>query len=560
MLDPGTQSREVLGGDGPAAGEIDGARGVSCPFAPICRDWRYEARYRESMHRLSMEREALLKEERAELRRKNRELLLEVEDLKAKVALQNKLLFVASTEKEAASVEDSAPFSGVGSRRRRGQQPGAKGHGRRPAGHLPVVIQDHDLREDEKRCERCGLTFDPFPADEQSEQIEVEVRAYRRVHRRKMYRRACKCPDTPGIVTAPLPPALIPKGRFGVSIWTSILIDKFHFVRPTYRLVRDFASHDLFLSQGTITDGLRRLGHLFEPIYLSLREKCLTEDHWHADETGWLVFEKTSDGKKGRRRYLWIFKSPSAAVYVLDRSRSADVPRAFFAGRADGIISADRYSAYKSLMKDGAVLIAFCWAHVRRDFLRVRDGYPKYAKWAQAWVDRISKVYMLNDRRLASGLDQSAFSIANETLRLYLREMETTLEAELAAAPRQRKEKVLKSLRKHWDGLTLFFGFPEIPLDNNEAERLLRTPVVGRKNYYGSGTEWSGHLAAMMFSIFQTLTIWGIEPRRWLTFYLDECARRRGRPSEDVGPYLPWTLSEEDRDRLSVRRWAVDTT
>ena len=559
MLDTRTQLREESGAVGPAAREVEGSRGAACPFAPICRDWRSEARYREAMHRRSMEREALLKKERAELRRRNRELLLEIEDLKAKLALQNKLLFAASTEKETASVEHSAPFP-RGSGRRRGQQLGAKGHGRRSAGHLPEVIEDHDLAEDEKRCARCGKAFEPFPGDEQSEQIEIEVRAYRRVHRRKRYRRTCKCPDTPGILTAPLPPAVIPKGRFGVSIWTSILIDKFHFVRPTYRLVRDFASHDLFISQGTITGGLRRLGPLFEPVYLQLREKCLTEDHWHADETGWLVFEKTSDGKKGRHRYLWIFRSPSAAVYVLDRSRSAEVPRAFFADRADGIISADRYSAYKSLMKDGAVLIAFCWAHVRRDFLRVRDGYPKYAKWAQSWVDRIKKIYELNSRRLAPALDRGAFEAANETLRLYLEELETTLKRELEAGPRRRKRKVLKSLGKHWDGLTLFFGFPEIPLDNNEAERLLRTPVVGRKNYYGSGTEWSGRLAAMMFSIFQTLTIWGIEPRRWLTFYLDECARRRGRPLEDVAPYLPWSLSEEDRRRLAVRRWATDTT
>jgi len=507
-----------------------------------------------------MEREALLKKERAELRKKNRELLLEIEDLNAKLALQNKLLFAASTEKGASSGVDPAVAPKAKSRRRRGHQPGARGHGRRPTGHLPKVTEDHDLPEEAKRCGRCGMPFAPFPTDEESEQIEIEVRAYRRVHRRKKYRCTCGCPGTPGIVTAPLPPAVIPKGRFGVSIWTSILIDKFHLLRPTYRLVKDFASHDLFVSQGTITDGLRRLGPLFEPVYLRLREKCLTEDHWHADETGRLVFEKTLDGRKGRRRYLWVFRSPSAAVYVLDRSRGAEVPRAFFAGRAAGIISADRYSAYKSLMKDGLVLVAFCWAHVRRDFLRVRDGYPKHASWAQAWVDRISMLYKLNRRRLAAASEEEAFADANEALRLYLMEMETIREQELLADPRQGRKKVLESLSRHWDGLTLFFGFPEIPLDNNEAERLLRSPVVGRKNYYGSGTEWSGRFASMMFSIFQTLTIWDLEPRRWLTLYLDECARRRGRPPTDVDPYLPWNLSEEDGQRLSVKRWTVDTT
>ena len=46
--------------------------------------------------------------------------------------------------------------------------------------------------------------------------------------------------------------------------------------------------------------------------------------------------------------------------------------------------------------------------------------------------------------------------------------------------------KVLRSLRNHWEGLTLFVADPDLPMDNNQAERALRGPV-GRKNYYGSG-------------------------------------------------------------------------
>ena len=47
-------------------------------------------------------------------------------------------------------------------------------------------------------------------------------------------------------------------------------------------------------------------------------------------------------------------------------------------------------------------------------------------------------------------------------------------------------------------------------MDNNTAERMLRNPVVGRKNYYGSGSVWSAHLAARMFSVLQTILLWGL--------------------------------------------------
>ena len=48
-------------------------------------------------------------------------------------------------------------------------------------------------------------------------------------------------------------------------------------------------------------------------------------------------------------------------------------------------------------------------------------------------------------------------------------------------------DKTLESLQAHWQGLTVFVDHPDVPMDNNTAERVQRGPVVGRKNYYGSG-------------------------------------------------------------------------
>ena len=114
-------------------------------------------------------------------------------------------------------------------------------------------------------------------------------------------------------------------------------------------------------------------------------------------------------------------------------------------------------------------------------------------------------------------------------------------------------QKVLESLKNHWEGLTVFIDHPWIPMDNNEAERILRNSVVGRKNYYGSGSIWSGHFSAMMFSIFQTLVLWNINPRLWLVEYFTECARRGGKPPPDVSRYLPWSMPKRRKKRLSFQ-------
>jgi hypothetical protein len=115
------------------------------------------------------------------------------------------------------------------------------------------------------------------------------------------------------------------------------------------------------------------------------------------------------------------------------------------------------------------------------------------------------------------------------------------------------RSKVLKSLKTHWEGLTVFVDHAEVPMDNNTAERDQRGPVVGRKNYYGSGAEWSGRLAAMLFSLFQTLSLAELNPHLWLTAYLNECAAAGGQAPADAAGFLPWNLTDDQK-----RDWSSD--
>jgi hypothetical protein len=82
-------------------------------------------------------------------------------------------------------------------------------------------------------------------------------------------------------------------------------------------------------------------------------------------------------------------------------------------------------------------------------------------------------------------------------------------------------------------------------MDNNGSERILRNPVVGRKNYYGSGAIWSARFTAVMFSIFETLELWKINQLQWLSDYFRACALAGGKPPEDIGAHLPWNIIEQ---------------
>jgi transposase len=207
----------------------------------------------------------------------------------------------------------------------------------------------------------------------------------------------------------------------------------------------------------------------------------------------------------------------------------------------------DRYKAYHKMARIIGILLAFCWAHVRRDFLKCERSYPQLSAFAQAWVQRIGLLYHLNSQRLQVLTDAPAFAKVQAEITQHLEAMVAARDANLADKTLHAEaRKVLESLANHWAGLIVFVDHPEVPLDNNSAERTLRNAVCGYKNYFGSVTKWAGEFAAMMFTVFMTLVdCWQINPRLWMQAYLQACADNGGQPPKDLTPFLPWAMSPE---------------
>jgi transposase len=312
---------------------------------------------------------------------------------------------------------------------------------------------------------------------------------------------------------------------------------------------------DLGLAAGTITDGLQRLEVLTRPIYQAIKERNPHGDLHQGDETRWRVFV-ILEGKQGYGWWLWVVLGPDTVVYLLAATRSHTVPESHFRADSRGVLVVDRYSAYKAMswIHRRMLILAFCWSHVRRDFIRVGKGWPQLKTWALEWLGRIRVLYQLNDRRLAVEQGSPAFLEADEGLRQALAEMAKQMETKLARADLATPcRKTLESLREHWEGLTRFADDPRIPMDNNASERRERGPAVARKNFYGSGSKWGGQLATAAFSIFATLSMWKLNPRKWLTWYFEQCAADGGKVPADIQAFLPWNIGEEKKKELTDR-------
>ena len=536
---------------------------------------RHRASYWEAQH-------ARAKSKIEELERE-----IALKDAKIK-DLQNRL-FGKKSEKARALKSEKSANANPPSRRPRGQQPGSKGHGRTQRCDLPVVYDELDLPEDEKRCPQCGLPRLRHPAlDERSDVIEVEVSAHIRRYIRPAYTRhpSCACEATPAVITASPPPRLVPRSHYGVSFWVEVILGKYRYGQPTNRHLQDLSDQGFPVSPGTVAGGLHALASLFEPVLEALYCKQMSEQLFHNDETRWEVFVEI-EGKVGTRWYLWMTRSQSVIFYCIDPSRSAAVPGAHFAGLQHDkvIIVCDRYSAYKKLARLAVnILLAFCWAHVRRDFLGAARAFPELEPWALAWIERIGTLYHLNKQRLQQWEPERPLAEQSEAFNQYHEALKQALQrlhdeatrmvalntaevkscdlvdreglpsdsgAGISTGAQTKRKKVLQSLLDHWPGLTLFVAHPEVPMDNNQGENAIRNPVTGRKNYYGSGSIWSAQLAATLFSILQTLGLWGLNPRHWLMRYLQACADNGGKAPHNIEPFLPWLMDDARRAELT---------
>jgi len=489
---------------------------------------RTDVAYWKKQHDRAREREEALKQELA--------------DKKARIKYLEKRLFGRQSEQSNA---DEHSKEGAQQRRGRGGQRGSRGPGRRDHGQLEVREETYDLREEQKYCPNCGLPRKRLPAPDESQRYEIEVKAHKRIIRKWKYVASCKCQQSAGVLTAEGPPNLIPQSRYGLSVWAHILLHKYRFQIPVARILKAMSLQGLAVPAGTVGDGLKRLAPLFEPLYAALEQRSRQEPWWQADETRWSVFQ-TTKSKSTYRWYLWIFISEHSVVHIIDPSRSARVIEEHLGTVVQGILLVDRYSAYKCFVKKHqGIQLAFCWSHARRDFIEAGKAYAQIHEWALEWEQRINELFHLNRLRVRHAVGSEEFSPQDTVVREALRQMRRQAEKELKEQRvHHRKQRVLKSLLEHWQGLTVFVDHPEIPMDNNGSERGLRNPVVGRKNYYGSGAIWSARFTAVMFSIFETLELYKINQQQWLVEYLQGCARAGGlQPPTDIEPHLPWNIA-----------------
>jgi transposase len=532
----------------------------------------------------------------AELREQNARLLerdavrdAELEELRADFAVLQRMLFGRSSEKSPPGPpadgggDDDDDDGGQGRERGSGtgkkRGPGARA-GRRDYSHLPRLEVFWDFPGGGYCCPECGEPFTPLGDHWSGEQLDWQVTIRVAAHCRRRYQRACDC-RVPATVTAPGPPKAIGKGLVTNAFIAMLLTERYVAGRSLNSLVTGLSRQGAEISPATLAGTCAQAGTLLVPLADAIAERSRGSWHLHADETTWRVFAPR-DGGGPAKWWLWVFAGPDTCCFVMDPSRSGavlarhagiDEETGQLTDDADGgprrlVLSTDFYTVYESAGKkaDGLVNL-YCWAHIRRHFVRAGDANPAQLRyWTQAWLDRIRDLYHAHDELMAAWQENTAPAPQSKAAAAARLERagrawdgaltvidETRKKQAQAPGLQEPAKKALATLDREWDGLAAHRSYPMVSLDNNTAERAIRGPVVTRKNARGSHNGDTARNAAVIWTVTATARMAGLNELAYLTACLDACGRNGGKPLS--GPalerFLPWNASPED-----LRTWA----
>lgn len=408
-----------------------------------------------------------------------------------------------------------------------------------------VVI--HDIAEADKVCDCCQGQMHVMGKDvtEKLEFVPATTKVIEH-HRLKYACRACEKNDTKTpIKQAPPVPSILPKSYATPSLIAQIIVSKYQYGLPLYRLETMLGQLGIHLSRQTMSDWLLKISALFKPI---------TVEHWHdillkqgyirADETTMIVV-----GDDNVKSYMWVYNSgadspqgnisgddtPNIVLYDYQPTRGGKCAVNFLRGY-QGYLSVDGYAGYQHTQ---AQLVA-CLAHIRRKFMDAKKVQGKSAKVGKAdWaLNHIQKLYRIEKQIKDKTVDER-YRIRQAQSVPLLTQFKTWLDkSSETILPESLLGKAINYAINQWDKFIRYVEDGRIDIDNNRSERAIKPFVIGRKAWLASRTANGANASAILYSIIETAKACGLKPYDYLMHVMQKMMDGDPNPEE----LLPWKV------------------
>lgn len=414
------------------------------------------------------------------------QLQQEVERLKAKLQLDSQTSskppstdLLKKPEKPVAAEDKTAQ-----KRRKPGGQPGHPGSTRKGFGR----VDRYELLKPQQ-CQQCGSNeFLEFPVEVQRQQVAQLVA--RPIEVVEYQRHTCKCTQCGQLQTAAWPKGIVPGQDLSVGL-QSLLVWLGNYGHLSYEkqqeLLRELG--DIDIGVGTLASTNARMAEVVKGSVDQLRVWVKLQPQVQVDESPWPVL--------GLKEWLWLTAGQKFCLFHAGDTRSRTELVEQLGESFDGVISSDDYSVYNGYK---AKAQQKCLAHLRRHFKKVlKLNYGNNPALGQAFIDLIDEAFAQH-KKWRETQDHSAYQTWAVGFKL---RVALSIQQWLALAGYEAG-KLLRSLRDKAEQWWYFLDHPQVPPDNNLAERELRLAVTKRKVSGGSRSMKRFQETADLLSVVQT--------------------------------------------------------
>ncbi|MEX1039772.1 MAG: IS66 family transposase [Pirellulaceae bacterium] len=413
--------------------------------------------------------------------------------------------------------EDLIDDQPAGKRRRK--SPGRVG---KLPGHLQREIIRYELSPEERLCPCCGEERQEIGV-ESSEQLEL-IPARLKVLQHDRVKYACRsCQEH--VATAAKPPQPIEKGLPGPGLCAHTILSKFGDHQPYYRDEDIHSRLGMTIRRSTLCGWQAALAELALPLVLRMKFLILQSQVIHTDDTSIKMLQPGRGTTQTAKfwPYLGDWLHPYA-VYDFTLTRERDGPQKFLDG-FKVYLQADAYSGYDAIFAGDQVLEVACWVHARRYWHQALDNDPLRANHALGFIAQLSQIETQLRKaypalNLQGERDFAAVAAARQEHSVpILTDFKTWLDTEnedRRILPKSPIRAAFTYALNQWEALCRYTEQGFLAWDNNVAERLVKLPAIGRKNFLFVGSPNAGRGAATMYSLVSSAKANGVEPFAWL--------------------------------------------
>ena len=424
--------------------------------------------------------------------------------------------------------------------------------GRKP---LPVDLPReeviHDLTEAEKKCPCCGEERKQIGSDE-TEELDIIPASIKVIRHVRLKYGPCGCDEflnsgEAEIKKAAAPKRMIPGSIVSPGLLAYTVTSKYADALPFYRQSKIFERIGVELSRATLCNWTIEAYEKMTGFMKVFEEQLKCGNFIRMDETTVQVLHE-ENRRPENKSYMWVSigypeRGRPLVLYQYHPTRSKKVPYDFLEGFT-GYLQTDGYDGYNYAVSRGGIVHVGCFAHARRYFFDAAK-LNKNDSRAHKGLQFIKRIYEIESELREKNLGDERFVEQRKKLMVPVLEdfHRWLLLSKNEVIPKSKTGEAVNYTLNEWSKLICYIDAAFLTPDNNEAERVIRPFVIGRKNWLFSNTPRGANASAAMYSLIESAKVNRLEPYVYLRFLFTRLPEASNQ--SDFRDLLPCFLSAE---------------